>query len=165
MKRQSLSRGQLSATPQTVAHQVPLSMGFSRQEYWSGLPFPFSRGSLQGIFLTQRSNLGLPHCRQILDLLAHRGSPLFIHMYTSLMKTLQCSIWSPEVKTSPCIHHETLTCTELSQSLGINTCEWHGAAETSPGNSLIPTALPGTQQGRPSSPRRAGGEQDCRVRR
>ena len=29
-----------SATPWTAAHQVPLSMGFSRQEYWSGLPFP-----------------------------------------------------------------------------------------------------------------------------
>ena len=29
-----------SASPWTVAHQVPLSMGFSRQEYWSGLPFP-----------------------------------------------------------------------------------------------------------------------------
>ena len=28
------------ATPQTVAHQAPLSMGFSRQEYWSGLPSP-----------------------------------------------------------------------------------------------------------------------------
>ena len=28
------------ATPWTVAHQVPLSMGFFRQEYWSGLPFP-----------------------------------------------------------------------------------------------------------------------------
>ena len=28
------------AIPQTVAHQVPLSMGFCRQEYWSGLPFP-----------------------------------------------------------------------------------------------------------------------------
>ena len=28
------------ATPWTVAHQVPLSMEFSRQEYWSGLPFP-----------------------------------------------------------------------------------------------------------------------------
>jgi len=28
------------ATPWTVAHQVPLSMGFSRQEYWGGLPFP-----------------------------------------------------------------------------------------------------------------------------
>ena len=30
-----------SVTPCTVAHQVPLSMGFPRQEYWSGLPFPF----------------------------------------------------------------------------------------------------------------------------
>ena len=28
-------------TPWTVARQAPLSMGFSRQEYWSGLPFPF----------------------------------------------------------------------------------------------------------------------------
>ena len=27
-------------SPWTVAHQVPLSMGFSRKEYWSGLPFP-----------------------------------------------------------------------------------------------------------------------------
>ena len=31
-----------SATPCTVAHQVPLSMGFLRQEYWSGLLFPSS---------------------------------------------------------------------------------------------------------------------------
>ena len=30
----------LCATPWTVAHQAPLSMGFPRQEYWSGLPFP-----------------------------------------------------------------------------------------------------------------------------
>ena len=29
-----------SATPWAVAHQAPLSMGFPRQEYWSGLPFP-----------------------------------------------------------------------------------------------------------------------------
>ena len=29
-----------SATPWTVAHQAPLCMGFSRQDYWSGLPFP-----------------------------------------------------------------------------------------------------------------------------
>ena len=32
-------------TPWTVAHQAPLSMGFPRQEYWSGLPFP-SAGDL-----------------------------------------------------------------------------------------------------------------------
>ena len=36
-----LSRVQLFMTPRTVARQAPLSMGFSRQEYWSGLPFPF----------------------------------------------------------------------------------------------------------------------------
>ena len=30
----------LSCDPWTAAHQAPLSMGFSRQEYWSGLPFP-----------------------------------------------------------------------------------------------------------------------------
>ena len=34
----SLSRVQLFGTPWTVARQAPLSMGFSRQEYWSGLP-------------------------------------------------------------------------------------------------------------------------------
>ena len=35
-----LSHVQLFVTPWTIAHHVPLSMGFSRQEYWSGLPFP-----------------------------------------------------------------------------------------------------------------------------
>ena len=39
-KVKSLSRVRLSATPWTVAHQAPPPMGFSRQEYWSGLPFP-----------------------------------------------------------------------------------------------------------------------------
>ena len=33
-------RVQLLVTPWTVAHQAPLSMGFSKQEYWSGLPVP-----------------------------------------------------------------------------------------------------------------------------
>ena len=35
-----LSHVRLSVTPQTVAHQAPLFMGFSRREYWSGLPCP-----------------------------------------------------------------------------------------------------------------------------
>ena len=47
---QLLSYVQLFATTWTIAHQVPLSMGFSRQEYWSELPFPtpisnFPKGS------------------------------------------------------------------------------------------------------------------------
>ena len=40
VKVKSLSRVRLFATPWTVAHQTSPSMGFSRQEYWSGLPFP-----------------------------------------------------------------------------------------------------------------------------
>ena len=40
LKVKSLSRVQLFATPWPVARQAPPSMGFSRQEYWSGLPFP-----------------------------------------------------------------------------------------------------------------------------
>ena len=40
MKVKSLSRVRLFETPWTVAYQAPLSMGFSRQEYWSGVPFP-----------------------------------------------------------------------------------------------------------------------------
>ena len=34
------SRVRLCATPQTASYQAPLSLGFSRQEHWSGLPFP-----------------------------------------------------------------------------------------------------------------------------
>ena len=34
------SHVQLCETPETAAHQAPLSLGFSRQEHWSGLPFP-----------------------------------------------------------------------------------------------------------------------------
>ena len=43
VKVKSPSRVQLFATPWTVAYQAPPSMGFSRQEYWSGLPFPSPR--------------------------------------------------------------------------------------------------------------------------
>ena len=41
VKVKSLSRVRLFATPWTVAYQASPSMGFARQEYWSGLPFPF----------------------------------------------------------------------------------------------------------------------------
>ena len=42
VKVKSLSRVRLFVTPWTVAYQAPPSTGFSRQEYWSGLPFSFS---------------------------------------------------------------------------------------------------------------------------
>ena len=53
--------------PWTVAHQAPLSMGFSRQEYWSGLPFP-SPGDLP--------NPGMEPVSPVDSLaLCHLGSP------------------------------------------------------------------------------------------
>ena len=51
-----LNRVRLLVTPWTVAHQAPPSMGFSRREYWSGVPLP----SLQG-------NLGKPNLKIWLD--------------------------------------------------------------------------------------------------
>ena len=46
VKVKSLSRVWLLATPWTAAHQAPPSMGFSRQEYWSGLPLPSPKSQL-----------------------------------------------------------------------------------------------------------------------
>ena len=56
-------------TPWTVARWTPLSIEFSRQEYWNGLPFPSS-----GYFLTQGLNPRYLHCRQILYHLSHQGA-------------------------------------------------------------------------------------------
>ena len=53
-RAQSLSRVQLFATPRTVAHQAALSVGFSRQQYWSALPFP-SPGDLPNSGMEPRS--------------------------------------------------------------------------------------------------------------
>ena len=54
VKVKPLSRVRLFATPWTVAHQAPPSMGFSRQEYWSGLPLP-SPGDLPDLGIEPRS--------------------------------------------------------------------------------------------------------------
>ena len=67
----------------TVACQAPLSMGFSRQEYWSGLPCP-----PPGVFLTQESNLPLyVFCigMQVLYHLHLLGSQLFSHKSSFLL--------------------------------------------------------------------------------
>ena len=50
VKVKSLSRVQLLVTPWTAAYQTPPSMGFSRQEYWSGVPLPSSRSTLVCLF-------------------------------------------------------------------------------------------------------------------
>ena len=65
-----------SVTSWTVDHQAPLSMGFPRQGYWSGLPFP----STGRTFPTQELNLGLLHCKQIRNQPSYEGIPC-IYIY------------------------------------------------------------------------------------
>ena len=67
------SHVQLSVTLLTVAHHAPPSMGFFRQGYWNGLPFPAPRDlPYPGIKLTSPR---LWHCRRILYPLSHMESP------------------------------------------------------------------------------------------
>ena len=108
MKAKPLSHVQLAETPGTEAYQAPPSMGFSRQEPWSGVPLPSlqislrlynpwtspgqntgvdSLSFLQGIFPTQGSNPGLLHCRQILYQLSYQGSCVI----KTKKKLLNCS--------------------------------------------------------------------------
>ena len=70
VKSTVLHRVQLFAAPWSVAHPAPLFVGFPRQEYWHGLPFP-TPGNLSDPHL-----LCFLHCRWILYLLSHWGSPL-----------------------------------------------------------------------------------------
>ena len=67
------SRVQHPATLWTVAHQAPLSMGFSRQEYWSGLPFP-SPEDLPKPGIEPMSHIPCIG-RQVLYHLSHLGRP------------------------------------------------------------------------------------------
>ena len=70
VKVKSLSRAQLLVTPWTAAYQAPPSMGFSRQEYWSGVPLP-SPKSLQScltlrnpMIIVRQSPLSMEFSRQ-----------------------------------------------------------------------------------------------------
>ena len=75
-KCQFLSHVWLFVTPWDVAHQAPLSMGFSRQQYWSALPFPFPGD------LPDPENPGLLDCRRMLYHLSHQGSPAALKVST-----------------------------------------------------------------------------------
>ena len=70
----------LFGTPWTIAHQAPLSIGFSRQEYWSGLPCPSPEDLPDSGF-----ELGVLHCRQILYHLSHQDHlRMYVYIYCCL---------------------------------------------------------------------------------
>ena len=90
----SLSCVRLFATPWTVAYQALLFMGFSRQSFWSRLPFPS-----QQIFPTQGSNPCLLHCRQMLYHLSHQGSPLY-YIIKHILLNIIFKVFYPKKYTS-----------------------------------------------------------------
>ena len=71
-------------TPWTVAHQAPLSMEFSRQQYWSGLPFP-SPGDLPDLGIEPRSPTlqAVPYHLSHLKSQSLRGEPIFQKLQTA----------------------------------------------------------------------------------
>ena len=100
MKVKLLSRVRLFATPWTVAHQAPLSVGFSRQEYWSGLPFP-SPGDLPDPGIEPRS----PASRADTLTSEPPGKPL-LHkdrsksLSSALIICRMTSLWIPQITVS-----------------------------------------------------------------
>ena len=90
----------LFVTPQTVACQAPLSLGFPRQEYWSGLLFPPPEHlPNQGL---NPSLLCLLHCRQILYPWATREAPLLIFGLTQSSLCKKSSIPENLTRTISC---------------------------------------------------------------
>ena len=102
VKVKLLSCVRLFVTLWTVAHQASSFMGYSRQEY-QGCHF-----LLQGIFLTQRSNSSIPHCRHTLYCLSQQGililtQWLAINVPCSKMNTLVDNTQIHEVTLAMCI--------------------------------------------------------------
>ena len=121
----------------TVAYQAPPSMGFSRQECWSELPFP-SPGDLPnpGIFPTQGLNLGLLHCRWILYHLSHQRSPQFLVSYLFYTYCQQCRQLFKHALQESC---------KLSFIGGkMRTAAWETAPQFSSVQSLSHVRLPAT---------------------
>ena len=98
-----LSWIQLFETLWTVAHQSPLSVEFSRKEYWNGLPFPTPRLSSHPRDWTHVSSVSCI-CRQILHLLSHKGAPNSLSLSFSLLwngiddESETQILWLPDLK-------------------------------------------------------------------
>ena len=137
----SLSRARLLATPWTAAYQAPPSMGFSRQEYWSGvpLPSPFCCHSRQDIHLPQSgvTSVSLKSCFKDGEIMHGRlRDQCVCHL-------IECiSYYLPGISHHINIHVHYLMCCLVVQSCP--TLQSHGL---SPTRLLCPWDSPGTNTG------------------
>ena len=88
----------LFVIPWTIAHQVPLSIEFSRQEYWSEQPFPTARGSSQPRDLTHLMSLHWQADFFFFYQLSHLGSPQNVIICQILLWFCRLILWEVEVK-------------------------------------------------------------------
>ena len=98
VKVKSLSRVWPSATPWTAAFQAPLSMGFSRQEYWSGVPLPSPIYIYIYIYLKQGwGQVALKSSKIVVDFCFH---------YLWIFRCIKWSQVFPEREKIPCGHQK-----------------------------------------------------------
>ena len=99
------SRVQLCATPKTAAHQAPLSLGFSRQEHWSGLPY---------IYIYTPSLFSLPPTATHPSPLGHQRASLShtaaSQSYVLHMVVYICQCYCSSTLSVPCCIHKLLPC-------------------------------------------------------
>ena len=160
---QSLSRVRFFLTPWTSARQAPLSMGLSRQEYWSGLPFPSP-----GLLPTQRSNPRLQHGQADSLPLCHLGSFWF---YCRLFNVAENCETGLKVNFSHSFVHSTRSLQMISVEVWRHeevSC-WHGlflypCDSVTPSllvfQRCLPHILP-SRDGRPGLCQRYGGVQEA----
>ena len=108
----SLSRVWLFATPWTVARQAPLSMGFSRQEYWSGLPLP-SPGVL--------SNPGIKPASPALLMILYRWAPREAQVLECVPVCGHTRAYV-SVCVSVCLCHYIYVCESVSKTVHVPAC-------------------------------------------
>ena len=102
MKVKSLSHVRRFATPWTAAHQAPPSMGFSRQEYWSGVPLhPIHLGCPKALVLGALLHALNSHWSSLLHMAMYmfwkkrwQPTPEFLPANPHGQRSLMCYIWS-----------------------------------------------------------------------
>ena len=113
MKGKWFSHVRLFATPWTVAYQVPPSVGFSRQEYWGGLPFPSPGDLLDPGIWTQVSHIGGRH----FTIWATREEHLACHRCSLNEWVKYSSIWESQKGVRQDYKHENLALRLLCKHL------------------------------------------------
>ena len=120
-----------SEIPWIVSHQAHLSMGFPRQEYWSGLPFP-SPGDLPDLI-----ELKSPALQADSLLLSSQGSPPVSGPLGHFHALFSCSLLSHSVQQAK----PALNSLRVTNSSEVPGCYWPNCAPNSPVEALTPTWL------------------------